>query len=304
MGITKFDRSILSKYRTQMANKKQSVIVDNPEINKRHLKIKIGTMVKDEDDIITDWITYYGNIFGFSNLHIIDNYSNDHTYKICKQFLSKGITLSRKPDYKKKGLYMTEIMRNTECDIFIPVDIDEFIIYYEHQKDCISVNNIINYLQDLISSRYTFFKMNYINPIKTNNMTGLKTFTHGEVIDYNINAKTFINKHNISKNFIFDHGNHVQVVDYKMTKLYLIHYHQREHSQVLKKIYNNVSGLGNDADDLEKLQKLGNIPGHHRVSQQISILKDKSKNMGPKLRHDIANKFSLKSIVDFINVNT
>ena len=304
MGLNKFDRQLISKYRTRRVNKKQSVIVNNPEINKRHLKIKIGTMVKDEDDIIADWITYYGSIFGFSNLHIIDNYSTDNTYKICKQFLSKGITLSRKSDYKKKGLYMTEIMRNTECDIFIPVDIDEFIIYYEQQKDCISVKNIIDYLQSLVSSRYAFFKMNYINPIKTNNMTGLKTFTHGEVIDYNINAKTFINKHNISKNFIFDHGNHVQVMDYKMTKLYLIHYHQREHSQVLKKIHNNVSGLGHDSDNLKKLQRLGGVPGHHRISQQISILKDKSKNMGPQLREDIANKFSLKSIVDFINVNT
>lgn len=304
MGLNKSERQLISKYRTKRDNKNLSRMTNKPEIDNRHLKIKIGTMVKDEDDIITDWITYYGNIFGFNNLHIIDNNSTDNTYKICKQFLSKGINLSRKSDYKKKGLYMTEIMRNTECDIFIPVDIDEFIIYYDPQKDCISVKNIINYLQSLVSTKYAYFKMNYINPIKTNNMTGLKTFTHGEIIKYDQNAKTFINKHNVSKKFIFDHGNHVQVVNYKMTNLHLIHYHQREHSQVLKKVSNNITGFGHDAHNLKKLQNLGNVPGHHRVSQQISILKDRSKNMGPQLRKDIANKFSLKSIIDFINMNT
>ena len=44
-------------------------------------------MVKDEDDIIREWIEYCGNLFSYENLYIIDNYSTNNTYEICKEYL-------------------------------------------------------------------------------------------------------------------------------------------------------------------------------------------------------------------------
>ena len=49
------------------------------------MKIKVLTMVKNEEDIIEYWINYHGTIFGYRNIYIVDNYSDDGTYdKILK----------------------------------------------------------------------------------------------------------------------------------------------------------------------------------------------------------------------------
>ena len=45
------------------------------------MQIKLFTMVKNEVDIVVDWVFYHGFIFGYSNLYIIDNYSEDGTYE-------------------------------------------------------------------------------------------------------------------------------------------------------------------------------------------------------------------------------
>lgn len=64
-------------------------------------KIIICTMVKDEDDIIEDWIIYHGEIFGYNNIFIFDNYSTDNTFNICQKYVKNGIHLLREGDYKK-----------------------------------------------------------------------------------------------------------------------------------------------------------------------------------------------------------
>ena len=71
--------------------------------------IKIFTMVKDENDIIIDWILYHGYIFGYNNIYIIDNFSTDGTYELILKF-NNLINIYRKDDYKKKGVYMTELI--------------------------------------------------------------------------------------------------------------------------------------------------------------------------------------------------
>jgi hypothetical protein len=42
---------------------------------------KIFTIVKDEVDIVDDWLIYHGCMFGWNNIYIIDNYSSDGTWE-------------------------------------------------------------------------------------------------------------------------------------------------------------------------------------------------------------------------------
>ena len=136
------------------------------------LKIAVATMVKNEDDIITEWIYYHSKLFGIKNLYIIDNYSNDNTYKICKNYIKYGLNLIRKENYWNKGLYMTscmnDLIRNHDIDIFIPLDIDEFICYFDKSNKIIKCNNLIHYYKELIKQYpdTTFFKMITINAKK------------------------------------------------------------------------------------------------------------------------------------------
>jgi len=77
-----------------------------------------ATMVKDEGDIVRQWIEYYGKIFSYKNLYIIDNYSSDNTYEICKEYVNKGIHLSRGKMYRHKHKYMTYIKNCINHDFF------------------------------------------------------------------------------------------------------------------------------------------------------------------------------------------
>jgi len=259
------------------------------------VKFTICTMVKNEDDIIKEWIEYYGNIFGFNNLYIIDNYSTDNTYNICEEYLSKGINLIRKIDYGKKGEYMTYYLNNTDCDIFIPLDIDEFMCYYDKKNNTVNKNNIITYLESLLDLEDSIFKMNYINPINTTDEDGLQKFTHGEILDYNSVAKTFVIKKNLNKKFVFDHGNHVNTKNYILTDLFLIHYHQRSHEQVYKKCEANVTGFGYslDLNSLKELsmRKKEGFSGQHRVNQMIYIKENPDDDLSPPINTNISDNW-------------
>jgi len=270
------------------------------------VNIIIATMVKDEDDIIEYWIKYYGNIFGYKNLYIIDNLSNDNTYNICKKYIKFGINLCQKNDYLKKGDYMMEIKNKVKCDFFIPVDIDEFIILKENnQFNC----NIINYFNILQKTKPNnlLFKMNYIFPYRTNNDKNIiKQFTHGYISDYGSFAKSFIQNSN-KNNIKINHGNHIMNNNYESTNLFLIHYHRRSSEQFKKKVINNVKGLNYilDINYLEKLLlKNKDCCGNHHVRYCIDLLKNKNKDFSPKLidlQKLPSNNISLSNYINFID---
>ena len=51
--------------------------------------VKVFTMVKDEVDIIDDWVIYHGSMFGFSNIFVIDNFSSDGTYEKLLELMGR-----------------------------------------------------------------------------------------------------------------------------------------------------------------------------------------------------------------------
>ena len=122
-------------------------------------------MVKDEVDIVEDWLLYHGYIFGFTNLYVIDNYSTDGTYEILQKYQkSKNIFLIREADYTRKGDYMRHLIKDRigrNYDIAYPLDIDEFIVLYDRETRKINITNIRVYLHNL-PNNYTNYKTNYI----------------------------------------------------------------------------------------------------------------------------------------------
>ena len=162
------------------------------------MKIIVATMVKDEVDIVEEWIIYHGKLFGYKNLFIVDNMSSDGTFKICKKYKEKyGINIEKHPDYRKKGQIMTRIFNENNCDIFFPIDIDEFIVQYNREKKIIGINNIHTYLECLIKNQgnqFNYFKCDYINPRKTvDSKDVIEKFKHASLCDtYGNSRKTFI----------------------------------------------------------------------------------------------------------------
>jgi hypothetical protein len=242
------------------------------------MSVKLFTMVKDEIDIIEEWIIYHGSMFGWKNIHVIDNLSTDGTFQKIQQF-SHLINIYTEPDYRKKGDYMKALIdaHATPDDIVFPIDIDEFIVYYD---DCISIDRqtIHAYLQSLPPA--PIYKTNYILPLNTIEggcPSACKEITRGA---YNNNmgdmAKSFFKKKNYSGPI--DHGNHIQCSNYLLTKLCLVHYHERNTEQMLKKTLNNILGIGY-TNSLDFLHNLINTQPHcmnyHHVINQIKILENR-----------------------------
>ena len=160
-------------------------------------------------------------------------------------------------------------------NIAIPIDIDEFIVYYDNEIS-VDKNLIHNYLNNL--PRSNIYKMNYINSLITNNNGYERATVESEEGSYNDLhgiAKSFINTSHFRINI--DHGNHLHTNDYLLTKLCLIHYHERNNQQMKKKIFNNITGL-HYQNDLGYLKNLINnnpsCPGNHHVKYQINVLEN------------------------------
>jgi hypothetical protein len=236
--------------------------------------VKIFTMVKDEVDIIRDWIIYHGCMFGWDNIYIIDNYSSDGTYEAINEF-SSLINIFREEHYSNKGIYMKRLI-DQYCinDIAFPIDIDEFIVYYDNNNLCVDKDTIINYFNSL--PEHSVYKANYITSVITEN-GGYPRATvdakYGYYCDMGQLAKSFINTKHFSGTI--DHGNHINCSDYFLTKIHLVHYHFRNIEQLKKKILNNIIGLGYE-NNIEYLQNLlhnnPNCNGNHHVRSQIKVL--------------------------------
>jgi len=247
------------------------------------MKIKILTMVKNEEDIIEYWINYHGTLFGYRNLFIIDNYSDDGTYEKILRYKKIGVHIIRDSDYTKKGDLMTKMIKsNKSYDIAIPLDIDEFISHYDKTNNTLNPSHTKIYIDQCLDiENNSIFKCNYIqSTISTNDSFGynnaLIESKYGKYEDYKDLAKTFFKVKGWSG--VLDHGNHYNTTEYLLTDLVLVHYHCRNLQQMKKKVLTNILGLGYKQDlyYLENLLKENkNIQGSHHVNHMINILKNK-----------------------------
>ncbi len=276
------------------------------------MRIKLFTMVKNEDDIIENWINYHGKMFGYNNLHIIDNYSDDDTYDLIMKYKDKGVHIYRERDYRMKGILITQLINNEKnkeiYHIAIPLDIDEFITYYDKDTNQIDPSKTKQYICSDIGKNLnnTLYKCNYIESLITSNndfgyKDAISECEYGKYLDYGNMAKTFINIHNW--NGQLDHGNHCISDEYFSTELVLVHYHCRNIEQMKKKISANVTGLGykEDAEELKKiLEDNHGIAGNHHIKHMIKTLENKfTINTNAKLTGNTI--ISLKIMNHFIN---
>ena len=241
--------------------------------------IKIFTMIKDEKDILINWIYYYGNIFGFKNLYIIDNYSIDGSWDILKNFQIKyKINLYREKNYKNKGKIITDLSKSIDnYDYILPVDIDEFIVLYNYKENLINIRSINNYFKSL-PKNFSIYKMNYIQTILDKKKL-YKNVTvecsKGYYQNCNKHAKSFFNKKKFKG--LIDHGNHFVCKNYFLTDLCLVHFNKRNYMQFRNKIINNVINLGLPVYSKKLLIEIQKNKGisHHYVKLMIDILENK-----------------------------
>jgi len=242
---------------------------------------KVFTMVKDEADIVEAWIIYHAKAFGWQNIYVVDNFSTDGTWAKLLNFQGL-IHIYRKEEYTQKGVYMHELIHQNckSGEIAIPLDIDEFIVFFDKSENKIDANplTIYHYLKSLPPA--TLYTMHYIQTLITNESgyeNAVVEASMGRYEDPGYCAKIFFNVDYF--NGYIDNGNHIGMnTDYYLSSLCLVHYHFRSLDQIKQKIRNNVSGFHYDVDDAESLKLLlsysPNCQGYHHVQRQIRVLEN------------------------------
>jgi hypothetical protein len=200
----------------------------------KHKILKIILITKNEKSLIKPWIKYHGNIFGYDNLHIIDDSDDADILNYYDSLNNLGIHFYQENNNLNTVEYrFNEIMKSLKdkCDFIIKLDTDEFIGAYNQAEDTISVDqsDIYDILDSLDTSNGLKYKSSYtIISIPNNlqdNIINCTTFKKPCYTEY----KTFFN----SKTFLYcDLGSHNgQVIgpysseEFNKTNLAIIHYH-------------------------------------------------------------------------------
>jgi hypothetical protein len=101
-------------------------------------------MTKNEKYLIKHWIDYHGEIFGYDNLHIIDDSDDIDVLNYYKTIENLGITFYKNPLSNLNNLAdtITSVMHSlkNQCDFLIKLDTDEFIGRYDKNTNNISID--------------------------------------------------------------------------------------------------------------------------------------------------------------------
>jgi len=237
-------------------------------------------MVKDEIDIVEDWVNYHGNLVGYTNLYIVDNMSTDGTYERLQQFQKEQkINLVQDIHYRNKGDIMTNLMRKSNIhkyDIAFPIDFDEFIVYYDNKLKQICPEKTYEYIQNLETTKTGVIKMSMHNLVLDTPEGYQRAVLEAKYASGgspHIRSKTFFQVKPWNFAHGLDHGNHYWFCDkWSPSKLGLIHYHCRNYKQSVLKTQNNVTGLFGKNIDLKFLETNTDGTGIHHQTRMKSIL--------------------------------
>lgn len=108
-------------------------------------KIGLFCFIKDEIDFIEDFINHHQGIF--DQITFIDTGSSDGTLEVLEN--TKNIILIKNNcSFDEKENVCTQIMKQSDCDILVPLDADEKIIY-DGEKLSKDPKKIREYFQNL-----------------------------------------------------------------------------------------------------------------------------------------------------------
>ena len=236
-----------------------------PRVCSSPLRVSAFSYVRDEVDIVADWIHYHASLFGgYERLHIVDNNSTDGTLDVLHHLASTyGIKLYTAKDFRLKGHAMTHLMRThaNVSDFVMPLDIDEFLVLTDGDEGFspdskvrapthISIEGVCAYLEGM-NKGYSAYKVNRMQPAVVSEggfhdavrEATLARHERGVLGKWRI-AKTFFStRRAIPK---VDQGFHMGslATSALFTKLSLVHYHTRSAEQLKQKTLHNWLGLG------------------------------------------------------------
>ena len=144
--------------------------------NAKNLDITVGiyVMQKNERILLPIFIDYYGSLFGYESICILDNGSDSHMKTILIDALNKGCKVIyeyyKVSDFENKGKIIGELISKNvdKFNISIPLDSDEFIVLESHRGQHISRDKFMKYFASLEDGAHRVVNRYLNNPYKKN----------------------------------------------------------------------------------------------------------------------------------------
>lgn len=273
--------------------------------------VKIVLMTKNEKYLIKQWIQYHGEIFGYENLHIIDdsddidvlNYYKSITH-LQIHFYHNHQNLSNITDSINN---IMNSVRN-ECDFMIKLDTDEFISVYNKDNDNISIYKEIirdsfnklningyrykcSYTINSAPREHKSNPLEYIyfsRPVKTRFKTffNSQTYVYCDLGSHHGRVKAPYNNNRNDEN------------EENETNICIIHYHFQSFQHYInncKKAIISHGYISIDDDINTQLEKLTILPSQinscHKVQIYLNFLADKNCENEYYIKHSSDYKF-------------
>jgi hypothetical protein len=237
--------------------------------------VKVFCMQKDEADILERWIIYHAYIFGLHNLHIADNFSTDvQCHNILRRYTKLGLNVRFEVrDFKEKGNYLMGWAKTygTSLDIFIPIDIDEFVGLYRNDSVVADRDPILNELSQLPPNAEAFSFRSWLFGVQTQLDYTNIIEEQQYFVPCKVSEKRFFRiRRLVSLDRGFHSGKWRGGKDTPfLSNLVLLHFHFRSLSKTLEKARNVVRELGVSDTDWYAMRKLRERPGEvsrHKIS--------------------------------------
>jgi hypothetical protein len=230
------------------------------------MNIKIVMMCKNESDLLMPWARYHGTLFGYENIIVIDNGSDESvSVSLLKEIEELGVAVLRqyfkKEDYCRKGDITAEIIKELEstspADFYFPLDCDEFIGARIDGNVSFSRDSIFQALEPYLDDQRVL-------------MIDLAYDNHGILPGY------FLPSWGQMKCFfahgacgVLDHGSHVAQSrtgsERVKTPIIYMHYHYKPYDIIVAHAINKLRPFvkGFDENDLDSIPY--GVPGTHLI---------------------------------------
>jgi len=218
------------------------------------MRIKAFSVIKNEEDIIEDWIYHYLYLCGDNNVHIIVNDTTDRTISILEKFKGK-VTVDVKFGEKVQKGYngrMIESYHNhihsvidryrTECDVILPVDADEFLVKMvkDDQISC-SKQEIIETIETYFNSKYDKYRVGWTEAVLTREiyddpLLEVQDFIYASAEKMQKDSKMFFRAQDLVSVFPGQHDGESRREECLFTNLSLVHFRFRGASHFVNKV--------------------------------------------------------------------